>query len=103
MARFSSCYSASFVSRCREIEHRLGNSRVWLLKNLLLMMFSSSFHRNNFFDRVQESFFHRYIIETLSGPPFIELAEETMANSSVRIAEKGKGDETREINIGKAP
>ncbi|KAK8505249.1 hypothetical protein V6N13_045694 [Hibiscus sabdariffa] len=50
---------------------------LWLLKSLLLMMFTSSFHKKNFFDRIQESVFHEYILRTLSGPSLLENAEET--------------------------
>ncbi|KAK4377377.1 hypothetical protein RND71_003673 [Anisodus tanguticus] len=34
---------------------------------------SSSFHVSIFFDRIQESLFNQYVIETLSGPPLLEI------------------------------
>ncbi|KAL3655762.1 hypothetical protein CASFOL_000158 [Castilleja foliolosa] len=49
-------------------------SSMWLLKTLLLKILASSFHVNTFFDRIQDSIFHQYILLTLSGPPVMELA-----------------------------
>ncbi|KAK6912858.1 Mechanosensitive ion channel MscS [Dillenia turbinata] len=48
---------------------------LWLLKTLLLKILASSFHVNTFFDRIQESIFHQYVLQTLSGPPVIENAQ----------------------------
>ncbi|XP_048133696.1 mechanosensitive ion channel protein 10 isoform X2 [Rhodamnia argentea] len=48
---------------------------LWFLKTLLLKMLASSFHVAAFFDRIQESIFHHYVLQTLSGPPLIEEAE----------------------------
>ncbi|KAK4401249.1 Mechanosensitive ion channel protein 9 [Sesamum angolense] len=48
---------------------------LWLLKTLLLKILASSFHVNTFFDRIQESIFHQYILLTLSGPPVLESAQ----------------------------
>ncbi|CAI9270425.1 unnamed protein product [Lactuca saligna] len=49
---------------------------VWLLKTLLVKVLASSFHVSTFFDRIQESLFNQYVIETLSGPPLIEIQHE---------------------------
>jgi hypothetical protein len=46
---------------------------VWLVKTLMGKMLSSSFHVSTFFDRIQESLFNQYVIETLSGQPLIEM------------------------------
>ncbi|XP_023741447.1 mechanosensitive ion channel protein 6 [Lactuca sativa] len=48
---------------------------VWLLKTLLVKVLASSFHVSTFFDRIQESLFNQYVIETLSGPPVIEIQQ----------------------------
>lgn len=48
-------------------------SLLWLLKTLMVKVLASSFHVSTFFDRIQESLFNQYIIETLSGPPLIEM------------------------------
>ncbi|KAF8019669.1 hypothetical protein BT93_G0379 [Corymbia citriodora subsp. variegata] len=44
----------------------------WLLKTLLVKVLASSFHVNTFFERIQNSLFAQYLIETLSGPPLFE-------------------------------
>ncbi|XP_030489834.2 mechanosensitive ion channel protein 10 [Cannabis sativa] len=53
----------------------LVGSFLWLVKTLLLKILASNFHVNTFFDRIQESIFHQYVVQTLSGPPLIEEAE----------------------------
>nr|GMD43533.1 mechanosensitive ion channel protein 6-like [Ipomoea batatas] len=49
---------------------------IWLLKTLLVKVLAMSFHVTAFFDRIQESLFNQYVIETLSGPPLIEIQQE---------------------------
>lgn len=46
---------------------------IWLLKTLIVKVLASSFHVSTYFDRIQESLFNQYVIETLSGPPVIEI------------------------------
>ncbi|KAK4562115.1 hypothetical protein RGQ29_004826 [Quercus rubra] len=46
---------------------------VWLVKTLMVKVLASSFHVSTYFDRIQESLFNQYVIETLSGPPLIEI------------------------------
>ncbi|MCL7044716.1 hypothetical protein MKW94_011874 [Papaver nudicaule] len=46
---------------------------LWLLKTLLVKVLASSFHVSTYFDRIQESLFTQYVIETFSGPPMIEI------------------------------
>ncbi|CAA0827748.1 Mechanosensitive ion channel protein 6 [Striga hermonthica] len=46
---------------------------LWLVKTLMVKVLASSFHVSTFFDRIQETLFNQYIIETLSGPPLIEM------------------------------
>ncbi|KAG5232945.1 mechanosensitive ion channel protein [Salix suchowensis] len=50
---------------------------IWLLKILLVKVLASSFHVATFFDRMKESVFHHYILDTLSGPPLEEDERET--------------------------
>ncbi|XAR57576.1 hypothetical protein NMG60_11025766 [Bertholletia excelsa] len=82
-------------------------SVLWLLKTLLLKILASSFHLNRFFDRSQESLFHQYILQTLSGPPLMESAQMIgRANSTnhvnFRIKRKGKGGKVKEeIDVNK--
>ncbi|CAK9178370.1 unnamed protein product [Ilex paraguariensis] len=58
---------------------------IWLLKTLLVKVLASSFHVNTFFDRIQESLFNQYVIETLSGPPLIEIEEEQEEEERVMV------------------
>ncbi|CAN1845411.1 Mechanosensitive ion channel protein 5 [Linum perenne] len=46
---------------------------LWLIKTLVVKVLASSFHVSTYFDRIQESLFNQYVIETLSGPPLIEI------------------------------
>ncbi|CAL1386276.1 unnamed protein product [Linum trigynum] len=46
---------------------------IWLVKTLVVKVLASSFHVSTYFDRIQESLFNQYVIETLSGPPVIEI------------------------------
>ncbi|KEH35881.1 putative mechanosensitive ion channel MscS, LSM domain-containing protein [Medicago truncatula] len=48
---------------------------LWVIKTLLLMILASNFHVKSFFDRIQESIFHQYVLQMLSGPPLMEEAE----------------------------
>eukprot|EP01018_Ginkgo_biloba_P007433 Gb_31299 [translate_table: standard] len=45
---------------------------IWLFKILLVKVMASTFHVNTFFDRIQESILHQYVLETLAGPPVME-------------------------------
>ncbi|KAF3641892.1 mechanosensitive ion channel protein 8 [Capsicum chacoense] len=49
---------------------------IWLLKTLLVKVLATSFHVTAFFDRIQEALFTQYVIETLSGPPLVEIRME---------------------------
>ncbi|KAM0949795.1 putative mechanosensitive ion channel MscS, LSM domain superfamily [Dioscorea sansibarensis] len=44
-----------------------------LVKTLLVKVLASSFHVSTYFDRIQEALFNQYVIETLSGPPLVEI------------------------------
>ncbi|KAI3868604.1 hypothetical protein MKX03_013114 [Papaver bracteatum] len=46
---------------------------IWLIKIVLVKMLASSFHVATFFDRMKESVFHHYILDSLSGPPLDEI------------------------------
>ncbi|KAI3454174.1 hypothetical protein Pfo_010837 [Paulownia fortunei] len=84
----------------------LVGSFLWLLKTLLLKILASSFHVNTFFDRIQESIFHQYILLTLSGPPVMESAQmlgktsSNVSQFSFRVTKKGKeGKEKKEKEV----
>ncbi|XP_038878911.1 mechanosensitive ion channel protein 10-like [Benincasa hispida] len=48
---------------------------LWLVKTLMVKILAASFQCARFFDRIQESIFHQYILRILSGPPIMEMAE----------------------------
>ncbi|XP_010536156.1 PREDICTED: mechanosensitive ion channel protein 10-like [Tarenaya hassleriana] len=80
---------------------------LWLVKTLLLKILASNFNVNNFFDRIQESIFHQYVLQTLSGPPLIEEAERvgrepSTGRLSFTSVKKGtKVKEKKVIDMGK--
>ncbi|XP_050220243.1 mechanosensitive ion channel protein 10-like [Mercurialis annua] len=81
-------------------------SFLWMIKTLLLKILACSFHVNTFFDRIQESIFHQYVLQTLSGPPVIEEAEKVGKSTStgqlsLRSSKKGKKNEKKVIDMEK--
>nr|GMD84021.1 mechanosensitive ion channel protein 10-like [Ipomoea batatas] len=79
---------------------------LWLLKTLLLKILAASFHVNTFFDRIQESLFHQYILLTLSGLPVMESAQmaggganSTTAQLSFDKPKKGRGKEKKQKEV----
>ncbi|OMO74684.1 Mechanosensitive ion channel MscS [Corchorus capsularis] len=67
---------------------------LWLVKTLLVKVLASSFHVSTYFDRIQDSLFNQYIIETLSGPPLVEIQraeeeEERIANEVMNLQKAG--------------
>ncbi|KAJ7966374.1 Mechanosensitive ion channel protein [Quillaja saponaria] len=90
----------------RTIASLLIGAFLWLLKTLLLKILASNFHVNTFFDRIQESIFHQYVLQTLSGPPLIEEAAKIGRTPSVGQfsfrSTKGKwGQKIDYIDMGK--
>ncbi|KAK4755955.1 hypothetical protein SAY87_009712 [Trapa incisa] len=64
---------------------------IWLVKTLLIKLLSSSFQCKRFFERIQESIFHQYIVRTLSGPPLMEMAENVRNTTApTRTAPSGR-------------
>ena len=67
---------------------------VWLVKTLMVKVLASSFHVSTYFDRIQESLFNQFVIETLSGPPLVELQkaeeeEEKLADEVQKLQNAG--------------
>ncbi|KAK4784394.1 hypothetical protein SAY86_018762 [Trapa natans] len=58
---------------------------VWLVKTLIVKVLASSFHVSTYFDRIQESLFNQYVIETLSGPPLVEMRKSEEEEEKVLI------------------
>ncbi|KAM0918257.1 hypothetical protein ACQ4PT_008859 [Festuca glaucescens] len=61
-------------------------SIIWLIQTFIMKSIASTFHRKAFFDRIQESLFHQYVLQTLSGPPLMELAENIGRETSGRMS-----------------
>ncbi|KAK4759840.1 hypothetical protein SAY87_022971 [Trapa incisa] len=57
---------------------------LWLIKTLIIKVLASSFHVSTYFDRIQETLFSQFVIETLSGPPLVELEEEKKMAAEIR-------------------
>ncbi|TYK23963.1 mechanosensitive ion channel protein 6-like [Cucumis melo var. makuwa] len=67
---------------------------VWLVKTLMVKVLASSFHVSTYFDRIQDALFNQYVIETLSGPPLIEIQkneeeEERLAEEVMKLQNAG--------------
>lgn len=88
----------------RAIASSLIGSVMWMVKTFLVKLLASSYHVQAFFDKIQDSIFHQYVLQTLSGPPHMENAEtgRGLKNSgrlSFKYSSKGKGDEV--VNVDK--
>ncbi|KAJ6301655.1 hypothetical protein OIU77_015880 [Salix suchowensis] len=59
---------------------------LWLVKTLVVKVLASSFHVSTYFDRIQESLFNQYVIETLSGPPLVEMQRNEEGEESAAAA-----------------
>lgn len=67
---------------------------LWLVKTLIVKVLASSFHVSTYFDRIQDSLFNQFVIETLSGPPLIEMykaeeEEERLADEVQQLQNAG--------------
>ncbi|XP_050388155.1 mechanosensitive ion channel protein 10-like [Argentina anserina] len=71
---------------------------LWSLKTLSLKILALRFYLHTFFDRTRESMFHQYVIQTLSGPPIMEIAG-VVELSPFRSPKSGQEDNV--IDIGK--
>lgn len=72
----------------------LVSTLVWLVKTLMVKVLASSFHVSTYFDRIQDALFNQYVIETLSGPPLIEIRkneeeEERLAEEVMKLQNAG--------------
>ncbi|OVA11626.1 Mechanosensitive ion channel MscS [Macleaya cordata] len=78
---------------------------IWLIKTVLIMTLAASVNVRSFFDRIQESLYHQYVLQVLSGPPIMELAERigyTSESLSFRSVKKRKvGGEQQVIDVAK--
>ncbi|KAK8597674.1 hypothetical protein V6N13_095074 [Hibiscus sabdariffa] len=86
----------------RALASCLIGSAIWLAKTLFVKLLASSFQCTRFFDRIQESIFHQYILQALSGPPVMDMAENVRRCTSIgqlsfKNLMKDKGGEKQEV------
>lgn len=74
---------------------------IWLVKTLLVKSLASSFHVSTFFDRIQEALFNQYVIESLSGPPRMEV-QTVMVQEAAGKSGKVIGGLPRSITVAKS-
>ncbi|CAI9100685.1 OLC1v1037838C2 [Oldenlandia corymbosa var. corymbosa] len=91
----------------RGIASSLIGAVMWMVKTFLVKLLASSFQVQTFFDMIQDTIFHQYVLQTLSGPPLMERTAgiENIKNSgrlsfkySMKGNLKGKGDEVVDVN-----
>ncbi|XP_073525322.1 uncharacterized protein [Phyllobates terribilis] len=73
-------------------------SFAWLMKTTLLKILSASFHLNRFFGRIQDSVFHHYALQVLSGRPVMAFTVPPQPTTSEN-AKSSK--EKKVIDVGK--
>jgi hypothetical protein len=64
------------------------------VKTLIVKVLASSFHVRSYFDRIQDALFNQYVIQTLSGRPWIEIQnaedeEERLADEVRKLQNAG--------------
>ncbi|KAJ0788331.1 putative mechanosensitive ion channel MscS, LSM domain superfamily [Helianthus annuus] len=69
----------------------LVTTSLWLIKTLIVKVLASTFHVNKFFDRIQDALFNQYVIETLSGPPLVEIHNNQLSMSEIAGGKGGGG------------
>ncbi|KAH0895992.1 hypothetical protein HID58_045560 [Brassica napus] len=83
----------------------LVGSAIFLVKTYALKVLASKFNVRNFFERIQESVFHQYVLQTLSGFPLIEEAERVGREPSTGhrsfTSTNGTVEEKKVLDMGK--
>ncbi|KAI3907125.1 hypothetical protein MKW92_002531 [Papaver armeniacum] len=72
-----------YVTKCLIL--LLVGTLLWLVKTVIVKMLASSFHVTTYFDRIQDSLFTQYVIETLSGPPVIEIQRNMEEDEQLKV------------------
>ncbi|GER56929.1 mechanosensitive ion channel family protein [Striga asiatica] len=84
----------------RGIVSTLVGAVMWMAKTLFVKIVASSFHVRTYFDRIQESIFHQYILQALSGaPPAVEEKDGSRLSGTLSFIRKGNNGEV--INVDK--
>ncbi|KAK6119692.1 hypothetical protein DH2020_046560 [Rehmannia glutinosa] len=91
-----------FVVLLIELNYLLKKKVLYFVYGLkkCVQILASSFHVNTFFDRIQDSIFHQYILQTLSGAPIMESAS-VLGKTSSNVDESvyGEGNEQMDKEI----
>ncbi|KAH7307637.1 hypothetical protein KP509_22G069800 [Ceratopteris richardii] len=61
---------------------------IWLVKIFFVKILASSFHVSTYFERIRESLFGQWVLETLSGPPMIQIEQEAKLIEEVNDLKK---------------
>ncbi|KAK2975963.1 hypothetical protein RJ640_012994, partial [Escallonia rubra] len=91
----------------RGIASSLIGAALWMVKTLLVKVLAASFHVKRFFDRIQENIFHQYILQTLSGPPFLKRKDKSGSSRSTgqlnlkRVNKEKQVEKEESIDVGK--
>ncbi|KAL3532675.1 hypothetical protein ACH5RR_006196 [Cinchona calisaya] len=92
----------------RGIASSLIGAAMWMVKTFLVKLLASSYHVQAYFDKIQDSIFHQYVLQTLSGPPLMENAERGRGSKNsgrlsfkylMKAKQKEQGDEV--VNVDK--
>lgn len=74
----------------RVLASSLVGAALWCLKSLSVLLLAVSFQSKRFFNPIQETIFHQYLIQTLSGPPLMEINEQVRSEAFGMSAGKEK-------------
>ncbi|OMO91742.1 Mechanosensitive ion channel MscS [Corchorus olitorius] len=91
----------------RALASCLIGSAIWLVKTLFIKLLASSYLSTRFFDRIQESIFHQYIVQALSGRPVMEMEERVGRSTSIgqlslkNLVKEKAGEKQEVIDVDK--
>ncbi|KZV18990.1 mechanosensitive ion channel protein 10-like [Dorcoceras hygrometricum] len=86
----------------RGIVSTLVGAVIWMVKTLFVKLVASSFHVRTYFDRIQESIFHQYILQALSGTPMEKndgsVSRKRLSFSRVKTRKQKKQEEVIHVD-----
>lgn len=74
----------------RVLASSLVGAALWCLKSFSVLLLAVSFQPKRFFNPIQETIFHQYLIQTLSGPPLMDINEQVRSEAFGMSAGKEK-------------
>lgn len=88
----------SYITRA--LASSLVGTALWMVKTFSVNLLAISFQSKRFLNPIQETICHQFFLQTLSGPPLMEIAELTESmNTSKQSKSKGKGNLKEEIHL----